>query len=59
MEWGRKQKEKDQKKKEERDRGSKNSSWDRYFKSSKEYPHVQLVAWLGRDFVSLGKNLVL
>ena len=58
--WKKDRKEKEKtKKKEKRDRSSKNSSWDRYSKSSKEYPHVQLVAWLGRNFVSLVKDLVL
>ena len=54
----RKQKE-EKKKKETRDNGSRNSPRDRYSKSSKEYPYVHLVAWLGRNFVSLVKDLVL
>ena len=46
-------------KKEKRDRSRRNSPRDRYSKSLKEYPYVQLVAWLGRNFVSPVKDLVL
>ena len=58
--WKRDRKQKEEKrKKEKRDRSSRNSPRDRYSKSSKEYPYVQLVAWLGLNFVSLAKDLVL
>ena len=58
--WKGDRKQKEEKKKEEKkDRSSRNSPKDRYSKSLKEYPYVQLVAWLGRNFVSPVQGLVL
>ena len=58
--WKKDRKQKEEKiEKKKRDKSRRNSPRDRYSKNLKEYPYVQLVAWLGRNFVSPVKDLVL